>query len=245
MDPRDIAIRTILGEAASESPTGQAAVAHVLLNRARDPRWPSAVQDVALQNKQFSAWNSGAGGNHLVNKYKPGDAAYERVGAIYDQVASGAISDPTGGATHYYSPAGMQKLVNDGDQSNVLPRWLQQQHAQRDIAPTTIGGHIFTGQASGTAAQTQQPMGFGALGPAATQPAQQPMRYGATMPPATPEAQPMGLVEALAGIGATMQQQVQQPPAPQALMAPQAQAYQPVRRDTTRPYLDFFQTMRG
>lgn len=151
MDARDIAIRTILGEAANESPMGQAAVAHVLMNRAADPRWPSTIQDVALQPKQFSAWNSGAGGNDLVNKYGPGSNPYEKVGAIYDAVAAGQIADPTGGATHYYSPAGMEALVSQGAQSNILPRWLQQENEYRGSPTVTIGGHIFTGKASSEA----------------------------------------------------------------------------------------------
>lgn len=150
MDPRDIAIRTILGEAANESPMGQAAVAHVLMNRARDPRWPSAIQDVALQPKQFSAWNEGAGGNNLVNKYGPGSSPYEKVGAIYDAVVSGQIADPTGGATHYYSPVGMEALVSQGAQSNLIPRWLDDENARRGGNTVTIGGHIFTGQAQGS-----------------------------------------------------------------------------------------------
>ena len=78
---------------------------------------------------------------------QPGDPAYDRVAAIADQVFDGNIEDPTGGATHYYSPAGMAALVETGDQSNALPRWLQQENARRDGETVTIGGHIFTGKA--------------------------------------------------------------------------------------------------
>lgn len=149
MNARDIAIRTILGEAMGEGTMGQAAVAHVLRNRAADPRWPSTIGDVALQPKQFSAWNAGAGGNDLVREYGPESDPYQKAGMVYDAVMAGKIPDPTGGATHYYSPAGMQALVNDGSQSNILPNWLQQENARRASAPVTIGGHVFTGQAGG------------------------------------------------------------------------------------------------
>ena len=146
---RDIAIRTVIGEAANEGQAGWGAVASVLQNRASDSRWPSTVADVALQNQQFSAWNSGAGGNHLTNKYNPGDDLYERVGQTVDSVFSGQTQDSTGGATHYYSPRGMEMLVNEGSQSNVLPRWLQEENDRRGGQTTNIGGHIFTGQTLG------------------------------------------------------------------------------------------------
>lgn len=154
---RDILIRTIIGEAANEGPEGWAGVAHTIRNRSKDPRWPSGVADVSLQPKQFSAWNKGAGGNHLVHKYGPDSGVYQNVGKIADQVFAGEYADPTGGATHYYSPAGMKALVNSGAQSNVLPRWLQQETDRRGGNTTTIGGHIFTGLASGATPQTPNP----------------------------------------------------------------------------------------
>jgi len=144
---RDVVTRTILGEAANQGDLGQAAVAAVIQNRVSDPRWGDDPAEVALQMKQFSAWNSGAGGNHLVDEYQPGDPAYDRAAIIADQVFDGNIQDPTGGATHYYSPTGMDALVNNGDQSNMLPRWLQQENARRGGEVVTIGGHIFTGKA--------------------------------------------------------------------------------------------------
>lgn len=150
MNQRDIVIRTIIGEAANEGPEGWAAVASVLRNRAADPRWPDQVGTVALQPKQFSAWNEGAGGNSLVHKYKPGDATYDRVGQVVDQVMAGQMPDPTGGATHYYSPRGMDALVSEGSQSNRIPRWLTQESQRRAGNNVTIGGHIFTGLAEGS-----------------------------------------------------------------------------------------------
>lgn len=144
---RDTVIRTIIGEAANESWQGQAAVAHVIKNRVEDPRFDNNATDVALAEKQFSAWNSGAGGNDLVNKYNPGDAVYEEVGQIVDSVWSGQTADMTGGATHYYSPAGMLHLVETGAQENLVPKWLENENAARGYATVQIGGHIFTGKA--------------------------------------------------------------------------------------------------
>lgn len=149
-EDRDILIRTILGEAASESDLGQQAVAHVIANRLRDKRWPNTLREVALQPKQFSAWNAGVGGNDLVRKYGPGTPAYERAAANADLVLTGTTPDPTGGATHYYSPAGMDAHVARGEQTNRLPGWLQSESDRRGGNNVTIGGHVFTGLTNGS-----------------------------------------------------------------------------------------------
>ena len=144
---RDTMIRTVIGEANNQGPRGQEAVAHVLMNRAADRRFPSNLTAVAKQHKQFSAWNSGVGGNSLVRKYNPGSLQYNRAAKAVDRVLSGQSKDPTGGATHYYSPAGMRAHVRRGEQHNLLPRWLQAMNNERGGGPTKIGGHLFTGKA--------------------------------------------------------------------------------------------------
>ncbi len=144
---RDTMIRTVIGEANNQGQRGQEAVAHVLMNRAADPRFPNNLSAVAKQHKQFSAWNSGVGGNSLVRKYNPGSVQYDRAANAVDRVLSGQSKDPTGGATHYYSPAGMRAHVARGEQKNLLPRWLQAMNNERGGGPTKIGGHLFTGKA--------------------------------------------------------------------------------------------------
>ena len=151
---RDIAIRTMLGEAANEGDLGLAAVAHVITNRTADPRWPNSIAAVALQDKQFSAWNKGAGGNSLVSKYGPGNALYEKAGVIFDAVTSGRHVDPTNGATHYYSPSGMKALVAAGSQANELPSWARQT-ASESGGEIVIGGHIFSGRSKGVQASVE------------------------------------------------------------------------------------------
>ncbi|RYG89904.1 hypothetical protein EU803_14875 [Loktanella sp. IMCC34160] len=145
-EDRDIVIRTVIGEAGREGEEGWAAVAHVIRNRVADSRFDNDASDVALDPGDFSAWNSGPGGNALVNRYKAGDPLYEAVGQVVDQVWGGQIRDMTGGATFYYSPAGMRALVDAEQQSNLEPRWLDRQNADRGTAPVQIGGHIFTGR---------------------------------------------------------------------------------------------------
>jgi hypothetical protein len=145
----DIAVRTMLGEAANQGRDGLAAVAHVLQNRARDSRWGGSIADVALAPKQFSTWNEGAGGNSIPRSVSPNDPQYQLALEIAREVAEGRIPDMTMGATHYYSPAGMRQLVSDGHQSNEIPRWLQEETNRRGGETTTIGGHIFTGRGEG------------------------------------------------------------------------------------------------
>jgi conjugal transfer mating pair stabilization protein TraG len=128
-----------------------AAVALVIRNRAEDSRFPDTVGDVATQGNargihQFSVWNQDGSGNNLPSKYNPGDKQYERAAYIVDVVMGGVVPDFTEGATHYYSPAGMRALVDQGYQNNLIPRWLQSETASRDAQNVEIGGHIFTGQ---------------------------------------------------------------------------------------------------
>lgn len=144
---RDIGIRTLLGEAASEGPEGLAAVAHVLKNRAYDGSYGGkSIASVALAEKQFSAWNSGAGGNNP-SKWNPESRQYKEAGAVFDAVMQGKHVDPTGGATHYYSPSGMALLKKQGVQSNTIPGWFPELSTKHGA--TKIGGHIFTGRANG------------------------------------------------------------------------------------------------
>ena len=45
--------RTVVGEAVGEGTQGQIAVAWVIRNRVRDPRWPNTIHDVCHQPYQF------------------------------------------------------------------------------------------------------------------------------------------------------------------------------------------------
>lgn len=152
---RDVGIRTLLGEAGGEGPEGMAAVAHVLKNRAFDSRWGGSITDIAKAPQQFSTWNAGAGGNGP-DRIDPHSAAYKRAGEIFDAVMSGNVVDPTAGATHFYSPVGMAKLVVDGKQTNILPKWLQQE-AEASGGQLAIGGHIFVGRGRGIDADRRDP----------------------------------------------------------------------------------------
>lgn len=145
----DIAARTMLGEAGQEGELGLAAVAHVLKNRTEDPRWGNSPAAVALEHKQFSTWNKGAGGNSLASNADPNSPAYQRAAEIARDVFSGRVTDLTDGATHYWAPAGMKALVDQGAQSNLTPNWQAKEDAARPYGPVQLGGHIFTGKKQG------------------------------------------------------------------------------------------------
>ena len=132
-DARDLAIRTIYGEAGGESPQGQAGVAAVLKNRLASGQYGKDMSSVITAPKQFSLWNAGDPAGDTARKLDPSSPAYQKIGSIYDGVMSGQISDPTGGADHYYNPKA------------ASPAWGPQLAQQNDV---TIGNHRFVGRAA-------------------------------------------------------------------------------------------------
>jgi Cell Wall Hydrolase len=114
-------------EAASESPEGQRAVAQVVINRVRDPRYPASVCGVVYQGSerrtgcQFTFTCDGA----LARKPDPFLFARARMVAV--QALSGRVEASVGLATHYHT-------------KQVVPVW------RTDLVKLrTIGAHIFYG----------------------------------------------------------------------------------------------------
>lgn len=139
---RDLMIRTILGEAANEGPQGQAAVAHVILNRAAAGSYGGkSPSEVVLAPKQFEPWTTRA--KELL-AIKPNDPAYRETSDILDMVTGGDVPDPTNGATHFLNAqvvkaraAAACRIGQNGRScDNSLPDWAKQPVA-------TIGAHTF------------------------------------------------------------------------------------------------------
>lgn len=130
LDPtsRDMIIRTVLGEAANQGPTGQAAVAHVIRNRMATGRWGKTGTEVVLAPKQFEPWDSSAG---RLMSYSPEDRRYQSAAQIVDQVFGGQSQDPTKGSTHFYAPVAQAQLGRNA------PSWSRGQQGIK------IGGHTF------------------------------------------------------------------------------------------------------
>lgn len=125
-DPAELACLAlnVYHEARSESATGQAAVAHVTLNRARSKAFPGTICGVVTQEAggrcQFS-WV--CDDNPVTPRNRE---AYDKALRIATGALSGATPDPTGGATHFISAA------------IKTPGW-----AQRLTETTAIEGHRF------------------------------------------------------------------------------------------------------
>ncbi len=136
VDPRDLAIRTILGEAANQGDVGQAAVAHVLKNRLNSGAYGEKLEDVILAPKQFSVWNNGDRAGDYARSIDPSSEQYQKAGSIFDAVQRGEMEDPTKGATHYANV----NTVSQQRGGNLQP-WLANMLNQPDTIQ--IGAHTF------------------------------------------------------------------------------------------------------
>ena len=121
--------RTLWGEARSEGFVGMRAVAEVILNRARDGRWPDSLAEVCMQPLQFSCWNKGDRNHSPMMAVDLSDAAFflARSAAAY---ALSDDKDPTLGANHYFT----RSLVGTRNQ----PSWYDEAKIT-----TGVGAHIF------------------------------------------------------------------------------------------------------
>lgn len=105
---RDILARTLWGEARGEGLDGQVAVAWTIRNRVFDGNdkswWGEGYAGVCLKPWQFSCWNQNDPNHAYLCGAKPIPAAqFAQAQRAADQVMSGSVPDPTGGATHYYA----------------------------------------------------------------------------------------------------------------------------------------------
>ncbi len=126
---RDALIRTVIGEAGGEPPVGQAAVTHVILNRAALGRYGGTdIQSVVHAPHQFEPW---ATRKDELNAISPSSPAYQKVASVVDSVVAGKVPDPTGGATHFIDP---KLQTGRGD---AIPTWAQ------GTPNATIGAHSF------------------------------------------------------------------------------------------------------
>ena len=105
---RDILARTLWGEARGESQAGMEACAWTIRNRVFDGRakswWGEGYAGVCQKPYQFSCWNANDPNSPYLKGAKPiPPGEYKKALAVAIAVMSGALPDPTGGATHYYA----------------------------------------------------------------------------------------------------------------------------------------------
>lgn len=152
---RDLAIRTIYGEAANEPDEGQAAVAAVIKNRMQAGRYGGdSIPGVVLAKNQFEPWGNTDARSRMM-ALKQDDPRYQKIGGIVDQMFGGQMEDPTGGATHFVAPAAQAAL------GRPMPSWAQGEGQ-------AIGRHTFFAPEG----RVQQPGNWWSNDPMAGQPQQ-------------------------------------------------------------------------
>ena len=119
----DFVARTIMAEAEGEHYAGKVAVAAVIYNRARHPRWWGVtVKDACLTAKQFSAWNDENPRRNLIGEWTLEDPVFRE---CFRAAIEAYDHDPTNGADHYFA------------QDIVLPHWAEGHEGVQ------IGNHTF------------------------------------------------------------------------------------------------------
>lgn len=127
MNHAEVLARTLWGEARGEGRRGMEAVACVILNRARNPRWwGNSIAAVCQQPAQFSCWNRGDPNRAPMLAVTASDERYALAQTVAAHALAGTLDDPTGGADHYANLA------------VASPRWADPR--RRTI---TIGAHTF------------------------------------------------------------------------------------------------------
>lgn len=151
LDPRsrDMAIRTVLGEAAEEPDEGQAAVAAVIRNRLESGKFGKSVPHIVLAPKQFEPWGSQDGRNRMMG-FSQESEPYKRAAASVDAIFGGTGDDPTGGAVNFYNPELNAKLAAERGDRRAVPTW-DNGKGQR------IGRHVFFGGSTDVSSQAKRP----------------------------------------------------------------------------------------
>jgi len=112
----DCLAKVVLYEAGSEPRAGQLAVAQVVMNRVRSPRFPNTVCGVIYQRGQFAA----------IRSYSPPRGArWNRAMALAREVTSGEAAPVVGRALYFHA-------------SRVRPAF-----ARTQTRVAQIGGHVF------------------------------------------------------------------------------------------------------
>ena len=178
---RDLAVRTIVGEAGNQGPLGMQAVGNVIRNRAVNGGYGGDTPSgVVLAKNQFEPWNGGPAKAAML-ALKPTDPAYIAASAALDKAYTG--DDPTNGAVNFVAPKAQAAL------GRAMPDWAQGPGQD-------IGDHRFFGGVP----QTGQALAFNGdpSNLPVSAPAQQPSSASAAAPPA---AAPAPVASSPAGAG--------------------------------------------
>lgn len=104
LSAREIVARTLWGEARGEGIAGMAAVAAVIANRVRFPRWwGKDAKQVCLKPWQFSCWLESDPNRVKLLAVTQADRAFALALEIADEALAGRLRDVTSGADHYHT----------------------------------------------------------------------------------------------------------------------------------------------
>lgn len=122
----DWAARVAWGEARGEPNGGMQAVLNVMVNRKRDPRFPSSLVAVAKQHRQFSAYNHTDPNRPKLEKVAEDDPQFKQAKRLATFAQLGVLWDVTDGATYYHS--------------NTIARPV---YLERSEVTARVGNHVF------------------------------------------------------------------------------------------------------
>ena len=118
--------RIAWGEARGEPDGGMQAVLNVMVNRKKDPLFPTSLSGVAKQHYQFSAYNDNDPNKTKLEAVGDTNRQYIRAKRLATLAQIGLLSDITGGATYYHS------------KDIARPIYLRNAEVS-----ATIGNHVF------------------------------------------------------------------------------------------------------
>jgi spore germination cell wall hydrolase CwlJ-like protein len=132
----DAVAKTVYAEARGEGERGMRAVAHVIKNRCKSDRWPSASYlQVVYDPLQFSIWNPKTVGKpkdrnfRFIENLNRNHKLFRTCVGICKRVLKGRSPDPTNGADHYHT-------------DEITPPWRDDLLAA-GYKTKQIGSHIF------------------------------------------------------------------------------------------------------
>ena len=106
----DVLARTIWGEARGEPLEGKAAVANVILNRAKiGGWWGDTIAEVCRFPWQFSCWNEGDPNLEKLKNVTSAQPVFLECWVIAELAMAECLKDQTDGATHYMTVARREK----------------------------------------------------------------------------------------------------------------------------------------
>ena len=132
-EDKDLLIRMTAAEARGEDPEGQAAVMYVVLNRQKANREEFSgdkIKDIIYHPNAFTSTVDGNKGYYKLDDTDiPKSAEYKKAKGILNDILSGKMKDPTGGAEHFLNP----------DNLDEYPKWWREGTHNRK----RIGQHVF------------------------------------------------------------------------------------------------------